>query len=72
MSIFSFIGLVLMLVTTFGVKALESRSDKITLIKNNRDAFNASLDFLNMNRHQVLPVKDPNDSTIRFFVIGDF
>ena len=53
MSIFSLIGFALLLVTTFGVKALESRSDKMTLIKNNRDAFNASLDLLNMNRHQV-------------------
>ena len=25
-----------------------------------------------MNRHQELPVKDPNDNTLRFFVIGDF
>ena len=72
MSIFSLIGLALLLVTTFGVKAFESRSDKMTLIKNNRDAFNASLDLLYMNRHQELPVKDPNDNTLRFFVIGDF
>ena len=72
MSTMNIISIFVILAAAFGATTPNNRISDITIIKNNRDAFNASLDLMYLDRNQNLPAQDRNDNILRFFVIGDF